>query len=286
MPPVLGAPGRQLPVGDHLCMKSLAVQDVLQATGDRCATSSGLTSAERKTSRERWRGRVGDAGAGVGADHVPTGADAVLGDRELRARRWPRRRGKEIAGVGIGSPGRSIRRPASCLAPPPHLGGRIPAADRLAAAWICPPRSTTMLTAPFSANGAGRARSDPRWSGSTIGTGIGGGIVLAGQIYRGASDVAGEIGHMSSFPRRRSDQCGNDGSPGPTRRPRRAAASRESQTRLEPRTCGRSRPRRPRPAIDLSREHDPATDGRPIVSPTTWSEPRAAPRHHSRKWRS
>ena len=47
--------------------------------------------------------------------------------------------------------------------------------------------------------------------GLTIGTGIGGGIVLDGEIYRGASDIAGEIGHMTIDLNGRRCKCGNYG---------------------------------------------------------------------------
>jgi glucokinase len=47
--------------------------------------------------------------------------------------------------------------------------------------------------------------------GLTIGTGIGGGIVLDGQIYHGASDIAGEIGHMTIDSTGRRCKCGNYG---------------------------------------------------------------------------
>ena len=45
----------------------------------------------------------------------------------------------------------------------------------------------------------------------TVGTGIGGGIVLGGQLYRGAYGVASEIGHMLVEPRGRQCGCGNFG---------------------------------------------------------------------------
>src|SRR6266568_5061605 len=57
----------------------------------------------------------------------------------------------------------------------------------------------------------GAARGSDTVVGFTIGTGIGGGIVLGGKIYRGASDVAGEIGHMSIDSNGRRCKCGNDG---------------------------------------------------------------------------
>ncbi len=34
----------------------------------------------------------------------------------------------------------------------------------------------------------------------TMGTGIGGGLILNGQLYRGSSDLAGEVGHMRIAP--------------------------------------------------------------------------------------
>src|SRR5690606_18158058 len=47
--------------------------------------------------------------------------------------------------------------------------------------------------------------------GLTLGTGIGGGIVLNGEIYHGVSDVAGEIGHMTIDSTGRRCKCGNYG---------------------------------------------------------------------------
>ncbi|AGB42010.1 transcriptional regulator/sugar kinase [Halobacteroides halobius DSM 5150] len=46
----------------------------------------------------------------------------------------------------------------------------------------------------------------------TVSTGIGGGIIIGGEVYHGASDGAGEIGHLTLLPN--SDQkcgCGNYG---------------------------------------------------------------------------
>ncbi len=45
----------------------------------------------------------------------------------------------------------------------------------------------------------------------TVGTGIGGGIVLAGELYRGAFGVAAEIGHLRVVPEGRACPCGNLG---------------------------------------------------------------------------
>ncbi len=45
----------------------------------------------------------------------------------------------------------------------------------------------------------------------TISTGIGGGIIIDGKIYHGASDGAGEIGHMTVHPDGPLCGCGNHG---------------------------------------------------------------------------
>jgi glucokinase len=47
--------------------------------------------------------------------------------------------------------------------------------------------------------------------GFTVGTGIGGGIVLDGRVFHGASDVAAEIGHMTIDLTGRRCKCGNYG---------------------------------------------------------------------------
>ena len=47
--------------------------------------------------------------------------------------------------------------------------------------------------------------------GVTVGTGVGGGLVLDGKIFHGASDVAGEFGHMTIDSTGRRCACGNYG---------------------------------------------------------------------------
>src|ERR671914_1278608 len=57
----------------------------------------------------------------------------------------------------------------------------------------------------------GAARGGRNVVGLTIGTGIGGGLILDGQLYHGASDVAGEIGHTTIDSTGRHCKCGNYG---------------------------------------------------------------------------
>ena len=57
----------------------------------------------------------------------------------------------------------------------------------------------------------GAARGAKDVIGITIGTGIGGGIVVDGRLYHGASDCAGEIGHTTVEVNGRRCKCGNYG---------------------------------------------------------------------------
>ncbi len=57
--------------------------------------------------------------------------------------------------------------------------------------------------------GAGRG-TDPLFY-MTLSTGIGGGIVIGGKIYRGADSYAGEIGHMNIEPNGPDCLCGSRG---------------------------------------------------------------------------
>lgn len=45
----------------------------------------------------------------------------------------------------------------------------------------------------------------------TLGTGVGSGFVLDGNLYHGATDVAGEVGHMKIFIEGQSCTCGDNG---------------------------------------------------------------------------
>ncbi len=117
-----------------------------------------------------------------------------------------------VAGVGIGSPG-PLDRKTGTVINTPNLGWRnFPLRDLVSNQVKLP------CTLDNDANcatygewwlGAGRGVSS--LVGLTLGTGIGGGIVLDGQIYHGCSDVAGEIGHMTIDSNGRKCKCGNYG---------------------------------------------------------------------------
>jgi glucokinase len=57
----------------------------------------------------------------------------------------------------------------------------------------------------------GAARGIPNVAVVTLGTGIGGGIVLEGKIWHGMNGMAGEFGHITLEPNGHSCGCGNRG---------------------------------------------------------------------------
>lgn len=115
-------------------------------------------------------------------------------------------------GVGIGSPG-PLDRERGLVIVTPNLGWRdFPLRDRVSDAVGLP------ATLDNDANCAtlgewwlGAAKGGRNVIGLTIGTGIGGGLILDGRLYHGASDAAGEIGHTTIDSTGRRCGCGNYG---------------------------------------------------------------------------
>lgn len=145
--------------------------------------------------------------------HPEAGADAVVARIVGLARAsMAEARGRQIVGVGIGSPG-PLDTARGLVLLTPNLGWtNFPLRDRVAQALGLPATlDNDANCAIFGEWWRGAARGAEHVVGLTIGTGIGGGIVLGGQIYHGASDIAGEIGHMTIDSTGRRCKCGNYG---------------------------------------------------------------------------
>jgi glucokinase len=141
------------------------------------------------------------------------GADAVVARIVKLARAsMAEAPGREIAGVGIGSPG-PLDTKTGVVLMTPNLGWiNMPLRDRIGGALGLPATlDNDANCAVFGEWWRGAARGVDDVVGLTIGTGIGGGIVLGGQIYHGASDIAGEFGHMTIDANGRRCKCGNYG---------------------------------------------------------------------------
>ncbi|HEX8433223.1 MAG TPA: ROK family protein [Longimicrobium sp.] len=117
-----------------------------------------------------------------------------------------------VAGVGIGSPG-PLNRKTGTVINTPNLGWRnFPLRDLVSNQVKLPcTLDNDANCATYGEWWLGAGRGTQTLVGLTLGTGIGGGIVLNGEIYHGCSDVAGEIGHMTIDSNGRKCKCGNYG---------------------------------------------------------------------------
>lgn len=118
----------------------------------------------------------------------------------------------DFLGVGIGSPG-PLDRARGIVIVTPNLGWRdYPLRDEVSKRVNLP--ATLDNDANCATLGewwAGAAKGGRNVVGMTIGTGIGGGLILDNKLYHGASDAAGEIGHTTIDSTGRRCKCGNYG---------------------------------------------------------------------------
>lgn len=119
---------------------------------------------------------------------------------------------EDFCGVGIGSPG-PLDRKSGVVINTPNLGWRnFPLRDLISNAVGLPATlDNDANCATYGEWWLGAGRGVNTLVGLTLGTGIGGGIVLNGEIYHGVSDAAGEIGHMTIDSTGRKCKCGNYG---------------------------------------------------------------------------
>ena len=117
-----------------------------------------------------------------------------------------------VVGVGIGAPG-PLDRARGLVLLTPNLGWReLPLRDLVSDQVHMPATlDNDANCAVYGEWWVGAARGARYVVGLTIGTGIGGGIVIDGRLYHGTSDIAGEIGHTTIDSTGRRCKCGNYG---------------------------------------------------------------------------
>lgn len=146
-------------------------------------------------------GVVSSTGKILGTANVPTGTakgkDAVLDNiRQAIASVWR----DEVAGIGLGLAGIVDHETGVFISGPnfPATFAKIPIAA-LAKKWFGKPAAADNDVHCFAlaeaVRGAGKGKR--LVIGMTLGTGVGGGIIVGGVIERGRNNAAGEIGHMS-----------------------------------------------------------------------------------------
>jgi glucokinase len=118
----------------------------------------------------------------------------------------------DVLGVGIGSPG-PLNRSTGIVLETPNLGWvDFPLRDLVSRGVGMPATlDNDANCATFGEWWQGAGQGSQVLVGLTLGTGIGGGLVLDGEIHHGASDAAGEFGHMTIDAMGRRCNCGNYG---------------------------------------------------------------------------
>lgn len=158
-------------------------------------------------------GVVDESGEILAKTRVPTPADPqwavdaiAQGVRELKEQ-YP-----DVAAVGVGAPGFISRDRSTVLMAPNIAWENEPLKQRV--------EELTGLPAVIENDANCAAWAEFRFGAAaafedtvliTVGTGIGGGIVLDGRLHRGRFGVAGEIGHLNMVPDGLECGCGGHG---------------------------------------------------------------------------
>jgi glucokinase len=169
-------------------------------------TSVGLVPAKggspvRMLTRSTDSGRGGEAVTDMVVDMLRT----VMSEAGVRP-------GRDVAGIGIGCPG-PLDRASGLVLTTPNLGWKnFPVRDLIAEPLGLPAvLDNDANCATYGEWWMGAGRGVDTLVGLTVGTGVGGGVVLGGRVLHGASDAAGEIGHMTINYGGRRCKCGNYG---------------------------------------------------------------------------
>jgi glucokinase len=159
---------------------------------------------------------MAEDGSVVGESRWPTprGQSALMDTLEAVARDLcdAIRDGGEVTAVGVGAPGLVDR--DGVLRAAPNLPGveQLPLRAELEVRLGLPVRADNDATcAAWGERQLGAARGRDHVVVVTLGTGIGGGIITEGRLYRGANGFAGEIGHMVVEPHGPLCPCGQRG---------------------------------------------------------------------------
>jgi glucokinase len=149
-----------------------------------------------------------------GSTPMTEGPDAVIGDMVHSIERLREKVGRDgLAGVGVGVPG-FIRMETGVIAG----WGNMPAFNGYPVRDEIERRLGARVILENDANAAALGE---KWIGAgrdvddmvllTLGTGVGGGIIIGGRILHGHMGMAGELGHLTITPTGNPCGCGNNG---------------------------------------------------------------------------
>jgi glucokinase len=147
--------------------------------------------------------------------HVSRGRDFVIGEMtdSIKTLVTKYSVNLDLEGVGIGVPG-IIDKRTGMLRESPNLPGwdDYPVRDEIERMLAAPVvLENDANVAAFGEGWLGAARGYNEACMITLGTGVGGGVVLGGKIWQGMNGMAGEVGHVTVDPNGYPCKCGNIG---------------------------------------------------------------------------
>lgn len=166
--------------------------------------SAGIVNARGKL--------LATARAGLSAEEGPRRAADKIADLVLSLIRRSDIGRARLAAVGVGSPGPLDRKSGTILETPNLKWYNFPLVELLKARLDMPVfLDNDAISATYGEWWAGAGRGARNLVGLTLGTGVGGGIIVHGRLYHGTSDLAGHFGHMIIEQNGRICSCGNRG---------------------------------------------------------------------------
>lgn len=164
----------------------------------KVATGEVIGSDRKRTRAER--------GAAFLVERLNDVVDGALAKARVKA--------SDVAGIGIGAAGQ-VDRTSGVLISAPNLAydtANLPLAAELRRQFGVPVVvGNDVEVAAIGEQRFGAGRDGANFLCVFVGTGIGGGLVIDGQLYRGATGTAGEIGHIVVDAGGRHCGCGQRG---------------------------------------------------------------------------
>ena len=148
---------------------------------------------------------------------LAAGRDQVMRDlcEAILAQMATQKGVRSLAGIGIGSPG-PLELPDGILRNPPNLPGwdtfnlrqAIESALHMAVEIECDANLAALAEQKL---GAGKSHGVDSLCVLTLGTGVGGGLILNGTIWHGSTGMGGEAGHIIVYDHGEPCGCGGHG---------------------------------------------------------------------------
>lgn len=166
---------------------------------------TALIDSEGNVIAYDYRETRAEAGREAVVERMLAGARQVIAEAEATP--------SQVAAVGVGAPG-PLNVTKGVVVAPPNLPGweRVPLKQLIEEGLgIATFLENDANAAALGEHRFGAGRGVEHMIYVTVSTGIGGGLILDGELYHGDSGMAGEIGHITILPYGPLCGCGNRG---------------------------------------------------------------------------